>query len=118
MSREWCSCKLLIFFFKKNYVLASKNIAENIYVEKTYHIRTVGGGGQPEVGLRKKKASVGLFSTFRHPLAFFSYISFNDFILHILVTYTDNGYGNDDDDDNERPMSTFVSFFCHSFISC
>ena len=26
----------------KNYVLTPKNIAENIYVEKTYHIRKVG----------------------------------------------------------------------------
>ena len=54
----------------KNYVLTPKNIAENIYVEKTYHIRKVGGGGG-QTGLRKKKkASVGLFSTFHHPLGF------------------------------------------------
>ena len=51
-----------------NYVLAPKNIAENIYVEKTYHIRKVGGGGGVRQGSEKKKASVGLFSTFRHPL--------------------------------------------------
>ena len=35
--------------------------------EKAYYIRKAGKGGQ--AGLRKKKASVGLFSTFRHPLA-------------------------------------------------
>ena len=40
---------------------------KHIYVEKTYHIRKVGGGGVRQ-GSEKKKASVGLFSTFRHPL--------------------------------------------------
>ena len=53
--------------YVKNYVLTPKNIAENIYVEKTYYIRKVGGGGVRQ-GSEKKKASVGLFSTFRHPL--------------------------------------------------
>ena len=37
-----------------------------MYVEKTYYIRKVGGGVRQ--GSEKKKASVGLFSTFRHPL--------------------------------------------------
>jgi hypothetical protein len=38
--------------YAENYVLAPKNIAKNIYVEKTYHIRKVGrGGGQ--AGLQK-----------------------------------------------------------------
>ena len=54
--------------YVKNYVLTPKNIAENIYVEKTYYIRKVGGGGGVRQGSEKKKASVGLFSTFRHPL--------------------------------------------------
>jgi len=35
---------------------------------KTYFIRKVGGGGGVKWGSEKKKASVGLFSTFRHPL--------------------------------------------------
>ena len=32
-------------YYVKNYVLALKNITKNIYVEKTYYIRKVGGGG-------------------------------------------------------------------------
>ena len=35
---------------------------------KTYSIRKVGGGGGDQADLWKKKMSVGLFSTFRHPL--------------------------------------------------
>jgi hypothetical protein len=37
-------------------------------VEKTYSIRKVEGGGGVEQDSEKKKVSVGLFSTFRHPL--------------------------------------------------
>ena len=35
---------------------------------KTYSIRKVEGGGVSSRPLKKKKMSVGLFSTFRHPL--------------------------------------------------
>ena len=35
---------------------------------KTYYIRKVRGGGVSSGPLKKKKTSVGLFSTFRHPL--------------------------------------------------
>ena len=42
-------------------------ITKNIYVEKTYVIRKVGGGGG-QAKLWKKKVSVGLFSMFCHPL--------------------------------------------------
>ena len=35
---------------------------------KTYSIRKVGGGGVVKQTSEKKKPSVGLFSTFRHPL--------------------------------------------------
>ena len=36
---------------------------------KTYYIRKVGWGGVKRNRSEKKKTSVGLFSTFRHPLA-------------------------------------------------
>jgi len=49
--------------------ISKKNISKNIFVEKTYSIRKVGGGRGVRQGSKKKKASVGLFSTFRHPLA-------------------------------------------------
>ena len=42
-------------YYVNNYVLALKNIAKNIYVEKTYYIRKVGGGGG-QAELRKKKS--------------------------------------------------------------
>jgi hypothetical protein len=48
-NQSWSVQQLAI----KNYVLAPKDITENIYVEKTYHIRKVGGG------LQKKRVSVG-----------------------------------------------------------
>ena len=44
-----------------------KKISENISVEKTYSIKKVGGEGVKQDS-EKKKVSVGLFSTFRHPL--------------------------------------------------
>jgi len=41
---------------------------------KTYFIRKVGGGGGVKRGSEKKKVSVGLFSTFRHPLGISRYL--------------------------------------------
>ena len=47
--------------YVKNYVLTPKNIAENIYVEKTYYIRKVGGGGGSGRAPKKKSECWSLF---------------------------------------------------------
>ena len=52
----------------KNYVLTPKNIAENIYVEKTYHLRKVGGGGGVRQGSEKKKRVLVSFPCSATPL--------------------------------------------------
>jgi len=44
-----------------------KRVPENMSMGKTYFIRKVGVGGVKQDS-EKKKASVGLFSTFCHPL--------------------------------------------------
>ena len=47
-----------------------KNTGDIVFVEKTYSIRKVWGvSAQVSQGSEKKVVSVGLFSTFRHPLA-------------------------------------------------
>ena len=58
--------KLLIML--KNYVLALKNIAKNVYVEKTYYIRKVGGGGGVKQSSKKKKRVLVSFPRSATPL--------------------------------------------------
>ena len=45
-----------------------KKFTENIHVGKIYYIKKVNGGVSARAP-KKKRVSVGLFSTFRHPLA-------------------------------------------------
>ena len=69
----------------KNYVLTPKNIAENIYVEKTYHIRKVGGGGGSGRAPKKKKRVLVSFPRSATPLVW-------NFWLHQLGLWSSCGW--------------------------
>ena len=82
--------------YVKNYVLAPKNIAKNIYVEKTSYIRKVRGGGSGRAPKKKKEKRVLVpFPSSATPLVPYYIIHrFNAFsepisyvFIHCIISY-------------------------------